>query len=121
MSRVSLPSSDAAGTLSMKSIVFFTRANSSSIVVSVSSNFGGSMPASRAMEFFAKSLASWICLANGSMSGASRASTSTLVSKLRALAFATAFLHDVQELRQRLLEDVVAHRVHRNLHGDFPF
>ena len=43
------------------------------------------------MEFFAKSLVSWICFANGSMSGASRALTSTLVSKLRALAFATPF------------------------------
>ena len=49
------------------------------------------MPARRAIEFFAKSLVSWICLENGSMSGASREPTSTLVSKLRALAFATAF------------------------------
>ena len=49
------------------------------------------MPARRAMEFFAKSLVSWICLENGSMSGASRSETSTLGSKLRALAFATPF------------------------------
>ena len=49
------------------------------------------MPASRAMEFFAKSLASCTWRANGSMSGARRWLTKTFGSKLRAFAFATPF------------------------------
>ena len=61
------------------------------MLVSLSSIFGGSTPANRAMEFFAKSLVSWICFTNGNMSGASRALTSTLASKLRAFALAMPF------------------------------
>ena len=58
------------------------------------------MPARRAMEFFAKSLVSWICLANGSMSGASRAVDQHAGVEVARLGTGDAFFHDVQELSE---------------------
>ena len=73
------------------------------------------------MEFFAKSLVSWICLVNGSMSGASRAFDENAGVEAAGLRVRDAFLHHVQQLGQCFPEHVMAHRVHRNLHEDFPF
>jgi hypothetical protein len=61
------------------------RALSSSSVCSVSSNFGGSCPVSRAAMLFTWSQAICTCLVSGNMSGASRASVS--VSGFSPLAF----------------------------------
>jgi hypothetical protein len=78
------------------------------------------MPARRAIEFFAKSLVSWICFANGSMSGASRESR-TRSDRSCAPSRWRRLFNDQQQLREGFLEHVVTHRVHRNLHGPFLF
>ena len=59
----------AGGTLITKSTVFAMRAFSSAKVCSVSSYFGISMPARRAIAPLAVSVAIWICRLSGNMSG----------------------------------------------------
>src|SRR5580693_209528 len=67
------------------------RARSCSMVVSLSSKRGGSTPARRDTEFFARSQAIWIWRVSGSMSGARREPSSTLASNLRCVALFAAF------------------------------
>ena len=98
MSASSRPSMDAAGTVASQSSVLVMRACSSAKVISLSSNFGASIPASRAVPFLAASQAMRICEANGSMSGARRMVTNTLGSNLRAAALASALFRQCSRL-----------------------
>jgi hypothetical protein len=82
----SRPSMALAGTVANQARVLWMRACSSSMVDSLSSNLGASMPATRAMPFFTTSQAMKIWFLNGSMSGAKRSVMCTLASKLRAWA-----------------------------------
>src|SRR5436190_12781700 len=79
-------------------MVFFTRWRSSSSVASVSSNLGASAPARRATPNLAASQAIWICFVKGSMSGARRAASSTLVSNFLAAAWASALSSQLSRL-----------------------
>ncbi len=87
-----------AGTVASQSRVLLMRALSSAKVVSLSSNFGASIPAKRAVPFLAASQAMRICAVKGSMSGARRAAHNTLTSNLRAVALASAFSRQCSRL-----------------------
>ena len=79
-----------AGTVANQARVLWMRACNSSMVDSLSSYLGASMPATRATPFFTTSQAMKIWFLNGSMSGAKRSVMCTLTSKPRAWASARA-------------------------------
>src|SRR5688500_2551452 len=80
-------------------MVLLTRAISSARVVSVSSNFGGSVPLRRAAAPLAASLAICTWRFSGIMSGYNRMAANTFGSNLRASACATAFSRMLLRLR----------------------
>ena len=114
ISRPSEPSiSPPPSVVRKNSIVRSIRAISSAKVFSLSSYGGGSAPASLAAVPRAKSLAIWICLASGSMSGYRRASTSTVSSISARLRVRGGLLQDAFQIGQHLDEHGHALPVHR--------
>src|SRR5271165_3359617 len=91
MVRSSDPSNCAGLSDSRYAIVARVAAIHSARVLSFASNTGTGAPASRAAPPCAMSLAIWICVARGNMSGKSRVLSKTAGSILRACACAAAF------------------------------